>query len=61
MDPILSTPPMRERLSIPINSRPRRSPAVLCATGSLPYPNGKTGDLNPLQTSLTFGEPIGSR
>ncbi|CAF2015195.1 unnamed protein product [Rotaria magnacalcarata] len=61
MDPILSTPPMRERLSIPINSRPRRSPAVLCATGSLPYPNGKTGDLNPLQTSFTFGEPIGSR
>ncbi|CAF3339291.1 unnamed protein product [Rotaria socialis] len=60
-DPILSKPPIRERLSVPINSRPRGSPVVLCATSSLPYQNGKTGDLNPLQPPLTFGEPIGSR
>lgn len=60
MDQILSTPPMRERLSVPANGRQRRAPAALRATGSLPYQNGNSGDRNHMQTQLIFGESIGS-
>jgi hypothetical protein len=56
MDQILSTPPIRERLSVPINKRPRQSPAKLCPTGSLPYQNRNSGDFNHFQ----FGDAIGS-
>lgn len=61
MDQILSTPPMRERLSVPINNRPRRSPAPLCATGSLPYQYGNSRDCSQLHAQLSFGEPFTSR
>ncbi|CAF3628209.1 unnamed protein product [Rotaria sp. Silwood1] len=60
MDQILSTPPMRERLSVPINKRPRQSPVILRSTGSLPYQHKNSGDRNQLQMPLSFGEPIGS-
>jgi hypothetical protein len=53
MDQILSTPPMRERLSVPNYNRLRRSPASLHSTGSLPYQQGHSGDRNQFQ-------PIGS-
>jgi len=59
MDQILSTPPIRERLSVPISKRPRQSPAMLCSTGSLPYQNRHSGDFNHFQMPLSFGEPIG--
>ncbi|CAF3688246.1 unnamed protein product [Rotaria sordida] len=60
MDQILSTPPIRERLSVPINKRPRQSPVILRSTGSLPYQNRNSGDRNQLHIPLSFGEPIGS-
>ena len=56
MNQILSTPPFRERLSMPINKRPRQSPANLCPTGSLPYQNRNSGDFNHFQ----FGDGMGS-
>ncbi|CAF2656357.1 unnamed protein product [Rotaria sp. Silwood2] len=60
MDQILSTPPMRERLSVPINKHPRQSPVILHSTGSLPYQHRNSGDNSQLQMPLSFGEPIGS-
>jgi hypothetical protein len=60
MAQILSTPPIRERLSVPINKRPRQLPAMLSSTGSLPYQNRNSGDFNQFQIPLSFGEPIGS-
>ncbi len=60
MDQILSTPPIRERLSVPISKRTRQSPAILSSTGSLPYQPRHSGDFNHLKMALSFGEPIGS-
>lgn len=61
IDQILSTPPLRERLSVPVNSRPRQSPAVLCSTGSLPYQNQNLGERNQIQKPLCIGEQFCSR
>jgi hypothetical protein len=60
MDQILSTPPIRERLSVPINKRPRQAPGNLCSTGSLPFQNRHSGDFNHFQMPISFGEGIGS-
>jgi hypothetical protein len=60
MEQIFSTPPMRERLSVPVKKHPHRSPAILCSTGSLPYQNRNSGDYNHVKLPLVFGEPIGS-
>ena len=56
MNQIMSTPPFRERLSVPAIKRPRQSPVNLCPTGSLPYQNRHSGDFNHFQ----FNDPIGS-
>jgi hypothetical protein len=62
MDQILSTPPIRERLSAPNHNRQRQSLAVLRPTGSLPYQHGNLGgDRNQIQTPLSIQEAIGSR
>ena len=60
MNQILSTPPMRERLSVPINKRPRPTSAVLSSTSSLPYQNRNSGDFNQYQIPLSFGENLSS-
>lgn len=57
---ILSTPPIRERLSIPANRRPRQSHANLRPTGSLPFQNRHSGDFNHFQMPGSFGEKLGS-
>ena len=53
-----STPSKRERLSAPINNRPRCSSAILCSTSSSPYRYGNSGNRGQLQASLSFGELI---
>lgn len=60
MDQILSTPPIRERLSIPANKRPRPLSANLRPTGSLPYQNRHSGDFNHFQMPGPFAETFGS-
>ena len=57
---ILSTPPIRERLSVPGNRRPRQSPANLRPTGSLPFQNRHSGDFNHFQMPGPFGEKLAS-
>jgi hypothetical protein len=61
MDQILSTPPIRERLSVPSYNRRHQSLAVLRPTGSLPYQQGNLGDRNQIPTPLSFQEAIASR
>jgi hypothetical protein len=58
---LILTPPIQGGIGAQRNNPARRSTASVCSTLSLPYQYGSLPDRNQIQTSTSFGEPIGSR
>jgi hypothetical protein len=52
---------MQQRLFIPRNNHSRQSVTSIRSTTSLPYQSESSRDHNQIQTSSSFGEPIGPR